>query len=646
MVRAVGIDAGEFEVKVVELDGSYRRPRLVKVSFEVVAQHRAPDAKGGPTGAPDAVTMATAVRAALDQAKAARENLNLGFQAREAVLRTLPIPFATPDQIRKVVKFEAEGAIHSHQVDDMVVDFYVQETRDNQSRVLVAAVPKPPLRALLGALETRGLEPESVGLDLMALFRLSEWLGLCAPPAKPKGEELPVAAATREPARVILDLGARTIRALVVAGGRILDLRALRTGADAILEEVAAGAGVEVAKVRDAVQAALRTGEDFVVDLDAPPKPEAEAEGGAVPAPVQTVVGHQLVEQATQHFLERVRRELTRFLTAIPNLGPIEGVWVTGGGTQVPGMDAALQEVFDVAPQPLDVLGSLSHGLTKEDARRVGPRIAVAVGLALAMLGGESAFNFRQEDLAFRRRFDRIKFPLAITCMFALFLVVVYAMKLNRELDVLRRDYGETAPVTAASGPRGTQTGPQFYGLVGYLLNSGGWFSTPSRFDPKEYKELLNTVAARPVFERLAVIRGALQNFLTKRREQMGDYKELRLESGYAVVVRATEILDRMRAELGRFLVAEAELKVPAGDRGRYLRLVLALRGDDFRDKYQRIERAFRADAALPDSPFAELGKATDEKIFKNTDEPGAYMEIRVELKKEIPVFKNTVPQR
>ena len=38
MAKAAGIDAGEYEVKVVELEGSYRKPRLARVFVEPVAQ--------------------------------------------------------------------------------------------------------------------------------------------------------------------------------------------------------------------------------------------------------------------------------------------------------------------------------------------------------------------------------------------------------------------------------------------------------------------------------------------------------------------------------------------------------------------------------------------------------------------------------
>ncbi|MGA1526089.1 MAG: hypothetical protein ACO4CZ_19160, partial [Planctomycetota bacterium] len=113
MARGVGLDAGAFEVKVVELDGSFRKPRLTKVSIDRVAA--APAAMSDDQRA--AFEADAALQALKDQ-KISRQGLNLGFPGREVVLRNLRIPFTGDDAIRKVIKFEAENAIHSHNVDD------------------------------------------------------------------------------------------------------------------------------------------------------------------------------------------------------------------------------------------------------------------------------------------------------------------------------------------------------------------------------------------------------------------------------------------------------------------------------------------------------------------------------------------------
>src|SRR5690606_17238765 len=147
MAKGVGLDAGVFEVKVVELDGSYRRPRLAKVSIDRVPPGTASDGDER-----RARLEAEAALHALKDQNVSRHGVNLGFPSRDAVIRNLTIPFVGDDAIRKVIKFEAEGAIHSHNVDDMVVDFQTHARGDGESSVLVAAVPKKALAPLLEAL--------------------------------------------------------------------------------------------------------------------------------------------------------------------------------------------------------------------------------------------------------------------------------------------------------------------------------------------------------------------------------------------------------------------------------------------------------------------------------------------------------------
>ena len=164
MAKGVGLDPGEYEIKVVELDGSYKKPRLAKVSIDRVSQTTAAASDAG-----HAAREAEVALHALKDAKISRDNVILGFPCREAVLRKLTVPFRGADQIRKVIKFEVEESIHSHNVDEMVVDFHTLEEVDDGTQVMVAAVPKAPLRVTLDALEEMGIDPEFVDLDTMAL---------------------------------------------------------------------------------------------------------------------------------------------------------------------------------------------------------------------------------------------------------------------------------------------------------------------------------------------------------------------------------------------------------------------------------------------------------------------------------------------
>jgi type IV pilus assembly protein PilM len=645
MAKGIGLDIGEFEVVVVELDGSWKKARLRKISIERV------DAED--EAAPTAQKEATSALHALRDAHIGRENVVISVPAREAVLRTLQVPFKGTDNIRKVIKFETEGSIHSHSVDEMVVDFHVLEEGESETKVLVVAVPKAKLKPTLDALEAVGLEPETADLDAMALLRVAEWSGALAGPLPEApaadGGELPVKADAAPAARVVVDVGARSTRILVTVAGELIDMRALRTGADAVAEDVAARSGGSLRAAREAVLHGFEAEEDFVLVEDAPePAARTEGEGEDVPAapaaPAAVPIPFATVRAARDAFLDRFRRELLRFVAAVPQLERVETVWYTGGGSRMPGVVAALEEVFGCPARPLDVLANLSHDLDETQRAQLGPRMAVAVGLALRPMGGVTGFNFRQEQLAFTKRFDRVKFPLSIACMLLLFLTVVFFVKTKKELDKLYIEFGLTADQPADPKRRGAKPRPKFYGYVGHFLNDG-WFTNENNFPAERYEKLARDVEKAPVFGRLAMIKSDIVRYHTELQEKSGVFTgtKMRLGSGLGALCAASEVIQNTEARLGRFLLTELELKILPPAESRYLVFTVALRGEDYTSKYVALQNAFKEAMRDPDSPFLEVGAGTKrETPFPPGGEPGAYYELRLKLRPEesYPVFR------
>lgn len=653
MVRGVGLDAGAFEIKVVELDGSYRKARLAKLSIERVRVDGAVADVGG-SGWLDP----------LKDVAIHKENVTLGVSGRDVVLRTLTVPFSGVDAIRKVIKFETEGQIHSHSVDDMVVDFQVlDQVSPSETRVLVAAVPKARLKTTLTSLESLGLEPEVVDLDAMALLRVADWCGVLGPavPARRETKKDPDAPpAPQAVSRVILDVGARATRILVVVGGRLRDLRTLRVGADGVADEIALKYGLSTEEARQAVHQTLATGVDHLaiaamteeVPQIEPPEggQESGAEEGAALVPAGVTVSAEVVRATIERFLERFRRELMRSFAGIRDLDQVETAFVTGGGSLLPGVHAVLEESLGLQLQPLDVLGQLSHDLSEEEVQQINPRIAVAVGLALRAFGGTAGFNFRQEDLVFTKQFDRIKFPLAITAMLALFLAVVYALRAKKELDNLEWEVGATLSIgedqVRPGGRGGARPIPQYYGNLGFLLARGRWFGQETFYDRKSYEDLTTKLLDVPVFNRVAFVRQELANYLRKLQNESGVYEGLRVGSGYAVLNAAAKVIEQAAPALGRFLVTELHLVMRPEPQARYLTLTLALRGDDHTRKYRAIEERFEQAALDPKSPFSGVASGTRsgvrsaERPFRD-GESGAYYDIRIDLKPEatFPTF-------
>ena len=349
---------------------------------------------------------------------------------------------------------------------------------------------------------------------------------------------------------------------------------------------------------------------------------------------------------ARDAFLERFRRELLRFIAAVPQLERVEMVWYTGGGARMPGVVAALEDVFACQVQPLDVLGNLSHDLDDAQRAELGPRMAVAVGLALRPMGGVAGFNFRQEQLAFTKRFDRVKFPLAIACMLLLFLTVVWFVKTKKDLDKLYVEYGMTADVPADPKRRTAKRTTRFYGYVGHFLNDG-WFTNENNYPAERYDKLVKEIDKAPVFSRLAMLKADIIKYHTELQEQSGVFTgaKMRLGSGLGALCAMSEVIQQMEPSLGRFLLTEIELKLlplPA-DTMRYMLLKVVLRGDDYTSKFVQLENAFKEAARDPNSPFLEVKVTAKEVPFPpGSSEAGAYYELRVNLKPEAtyPVFR------
>ncbi|MCK5945365.1 MAG: pilus assembly protein PilM, partial [Planctomycetes bacterium] len=381
MVRSIGIDSGDRAVHVVELDGSYRKTRLVNAHHAVIGANDDPMR-------PDIV--ADAVREALDGASgkgAMKGPMTLGHPCREAVLRTIELPFKGADAIKKVVKSEIEGEIYTHSVDDTVVDFHeIGPGATGGTRVMVASVPKIGLRNQLTSLSAQGIDPETVDLDTMALWRAADWAGAFDYDVE-DGD-----ASGDKPVHAVLDLGSRSVKVILTEEDQLVDMRVLRLGDHVVAEQLARQHGIHSEQARAAIAECLRTGSDAYITPDELPQlpapgvddaGEAPAEGDvdaaetaetpaaelpAAAAAEPTVVPYRDVEAAHTKYLQRLARELTRFLTATGMAARVRSVWVTGTASRSQGVAEMLAAVFGVQPRELDVLSHLAHDLDEDEA--------------------------------------------------------------------------------------------------------------------------------------------------------------------------------------------------------------------------------------------------------------------------------------
>lgn len=392
MARATGIEIGETAVVVAELDGSPK-------SFKLVGAARAPidDAAEGPARR-QAET--DALKKALKQAKARREQTTLGVRAGVAIIRELVLPFTELEQIKKVIKFESESHLHACDIDDVVVGFQKVGESGGKSRVLIFAVKKDDLRGALEVAARAGVDPLHVTLDVSGLFNL--WRALPDAPA--------------EGSQVVLDVGDRTTTVLVATADKLRVVRTVRLGSESITRSVASDLGVD--------RAAARRETEAFAEASARPFALAGETEGATATAVSTAaeLKRDLVRDGHGAFARRLASEILRSVTSVQLEGRIGAVVLSGVGAEAAGLAEALEAAFEVPVRRLDPSTASSNKPKIEAAAGA----SAAAGLALVGLGHDAVgLDFRQEEFRFARKLDRVKTPLLLGLVF-LFVVVAF----------------------------------------------------------------------------------------------------------------------------------------------------------------------------------------------------------------------------
>jgi Tfp pilus assembly PilM family ATPase len=359
MALQTAIDYSGRRVRLLKFDGSGKKIRVLGV-YDVSLDVTADDEMD-----PDDVR-ALAIAAAVKESGCARDPCAMAFDAGNAMFREFDLPFTNDDQIKKVMRFEAESHFGGD-IDEFVIQHIVLRKSRDKSHLLVAGIKKDDLLDRLDILDESGLDPMSVEIDGFALYNALVATGIA-------GEHERMAVVNAQE-------GSATLMFLV--DGELFALRSIRIGTHGILHGDA----------------------------------ESGRDGGL----------EQDVETARTHdYLTRLTREVRRTLGTIPDLGSLDALYVAGGGSRLPGFDEAVGGALGAIAQPLDLLSEVNHKLSEADVEEFGHEIGVALGTAFKLNGVDvTRADFRREEVAYTRKFDQVKLPL-IVMSFALFLVVAF----------------------------------------------------------------------------------------------------------------------------------------------------------------------------------------------------------------------------
>jgi type IV pilus assembly protein PilM len=313
-----------------------------------------------------------------------------------AILRSVTVPFTRRNEIEAVLDGQTEAQLPVP-VEEVVLEYEIVRQEGNQSHLFVAAILKSDLKEILGVLEKAGFVPESVTLDLFALSNAVSRFN----------DKVSTGNA------LVLDLGAGATKAVFLAKGRLASGRAFRIGGHALTSGVQQAMGAD----------------------------SQAAETMKVEAGDLASLSSESVRMKVEETYGRIAREARMFLASMGHAGAVDTLVLTGGGSPMKGIEAALDigQTADVLRLLLDSGVRAPSGLSGKP-EQLGACLSVVLGSCLPALGtGLKAHNFLRNGLLTRR--DR-PFQGALAACLTLLAIVfgLVCFRLHREAS----HYGAT----------------------------------------------------------------------------------------------------------------------------------------------------------------------------------------------------------
>lgn len=438
MARATGIHISGSMVRVSDVEGSDKKMKLRGFGEAPIAP-----------GEDDRVNALTkAIKDAFKASKAGREHVIVGIPVRDCIIREITVPFTEVEQISKVIKFESEPHLHSCSIDEVVICFHKVGSIGNRSIVLVIAAKKDKLAQILEAVERAGVDPLAVDVDIAGLYGLSQ--------------NMPDVAEHRN--YVVVEIGATTSLITLVQDGTLRIVRSIRLGYDSITSRVSKDLEIDATEARTRTHQILQLERQVTEDLFV--KTTDVADAGKVSGRTSNELQRDIIRQRSNDLLVRLEQEIIRTIDNVKLTVPVECVYLTGAGSQIPRITDDLSLKLKVPVSHLDPVSSMEHKLAGEALENARATAPTSIGLAAKHLGVDPLkFDFRQEEFVFAKKFDRLKLPLLSTVVL---LALVNVAWFAHEKKTRER---QTAIVTAVS----KKANDEFLGLKNQMVKNASY---------------------------------------------------------------------------------------------------------------------------------------------------------------------------
>lgn len=507
MVKTCGIRVGPRRFEIVVLDGTPKKHRIT-------AFRTGEFPPGGENPMEDAVKV---LEQAVKELDVPTDSVGVAIDSGLAAYRTLKLPVLEDSKIEEILKFEVESQLPQWSIDDVVVDFLTLDKTESESNLLVTAVPKAALQREIDLCARAGAEPQEAELEATAMVNAAVAADICHV----------------DDAQLLVHIGEVSTAVVVMDGGKVRSMRAIRIGALAHDAGAAASAGGDAGA-------------------------ESGGEGGERPA--APVLSPEELQRRLELSVARIRRELGRTLSAARSANPITAIYVCGW--ELPNLVG--QQIQDVPVYELDVFEEDSG----QPAQGAAP-LVVAYGVALRQLGGGSLrASLRREELRFTGTMERLEMPLAIAVLLMvtwLAIVNIFERERLRRAEIDVHTWLKSAKNFLIANPK--------EGLVGNLTKP--WPELQSYVE-----RAADLQVQEPPADALREIESRLKTRIADLNSKLGLSGEVtQPQSALEALTRITCLMHDMSDRIGRVAIRKvmADMQPGRGSEGETVRVTLDL---------------------------------------------------------------------
>ena len=338
----VAIDIGSTGVKLIELDISGDKPKLINLGYSPISEDVF---SNNVLSKPEVV--AEKLGALLESAGVSDKRVVVAMPGPSVFTKRITTAKADPKELAQNIQFEA-GSFIPHNIDEVKLDYHIiGDAGKGKLDVLVVAVKNEIIDSFTECLSMCGLEPAVIDVDCYALQNMFE-LGYA--------EQLPQTVA-------LINIGARYSSINICRGGKSLFTGDISLGGKVFTDAIAQELNVSAA--------------------------DAELLKRGKGAPPSLQLTKEVIDKNVEYVASELNRQLSFFWNASGAEDGIERILVSGGGSQVLGLIDELREKTGLQCEFLDPFRGIEIG-SSVDAQQVKDTAAlmsICVGMGIRQPG-------------------------------------------------------------------------------------------------------------------------------------------------------------------------------------------------------------------------------------------------------------------